>query len=48
MGVQPTDAIGGYRFTYRIEKGISKIQGAMKILKDMEYPEEMLDVIRGM
>lgn len=48
MGVQPTDATGGYRFTYKLEPGISKIQGAMKILKDMEYPEEMLDVIRGM
>jgi len=48
MGVKPTDANGGYQFTYKLEHGISKIQGAMKILKDMSYPEEMLDMIRGM
>lgn len=48
MGVEYTDASGGYRFTYKLEPGISKIQGAMKILKDMDYPQEMLDVIRGM
>jgi len=48
MGVQSTDANGGYRFTYRLEKGISNIKGAVKILKDMDYPQEMLDVIRGM
>jgi DNA mismatch repair ATPase MutS len=38
----------GYSFTYRLEPGISKIQGAMKILQDMDYPQEMLDVIKGM
>jgi hypothetical protein len=47
MGVQPTDATGGYRFTYKLETGISKIQGAMKILKDMDYPQEMLDNIQA-
>jgi hypothetical protein len=48
MGVQSTDNKGGYRFTYKLEEGISKIQGAMKILKDMDYPQEMLDVMNGM
>ena len=38
---------GGYRFTYKLELGISKIQGAMKILKDMDYPQEMLDNIQA-
>lgn len=38
---------GGYRFTYLLEPGISKIQGAMKILKDMDYPQEMLDNIQA-
>jgi hypothetical protein len=47
MGVQSTDANGGYRFTYLLEPGISKIQGAMKILKDMDYPQEMLDNIQA-
>jgi len=47
MGVKSTDESGGYRFTYKLEKGISKIQGAMKILKDMDYPQEMLDNIQA-
>jgi glutaryl-CoA dehydrogenase len=38
---------GGYKYTYKLEPGISKIQGAMKILKDMNYPQEMLDNIRA-
>ena len=38
---------GGYRFTYRLEEGISKIQGAIKILKEMNYPQEMLDSINA-
>jgi DNA mismatch repair ATPase MutS len=37
----------GYKYTYKLEPGISKIQGAMKILKDMNYPQEMLDNIRA-
>jgi hypothetical protein len=47
MGVKSTDESGGYRFTYLLEPGISKIQGAMKILKDMDYPQEMLDNIQA-
>jgi len=47
MGVKSTDESGGYRFTYKLETGISKIQGAMKILKDMDYPQEMLDNIKA-
>ena len=33
-------------FTYKIESGISRIQGAVKILEEMEYPEEIIDMIR--
>lgn len=47
MGVEYTDMNEGYRFTYKLETGISKIQGAIKILKDMDYPQEMLDNIRS-
>lgn len=35
----------GFKFTYKLEPGISKIQGAIKILKDMNYPQEMIDTI---
>jgi len=33
------------QYTYKIKKGISKIQGAIKVLKDMEYPKEIIDSI---
>jgi DNA mismatch repair protein MutS len=36
-----------YQFTYKIEPGISKIQGALQILEDMSYPDEIIDTIRG-
>ena len=32
--------------TYRIAKGVSHIEGALGILEDMEYPEEMIEMIR--
>ena len=35
-----------YHFTYKIEPGISKIQGALQILEDMSYPDEIIDTIR--
>ena len=35
-----------YQFTYKIELGVSKIQGALQILEDMEYPDEIIDTIR--
>ena len=35
-----------YTFTYKIEKGVSKIQGALQILEDMAYPDEIIDTIR--
>jgi hypothetical protein len=30
-----------------LKKGISKIQGAVKILKDMDYPAEILENIEN-
>ena len=35
-----------YTFTYKIEPGVSKIQGALQILEDMAYPDEIIDTIR--
>ena len=35
-----------YTFTYKIERGVSKIQGALQILEDMAYPDEIIDTIR--
>ena len=32
-----------FEYTYLLEKGISKIKGGLKVLKDMNYPQEILD-----
>ena len=36
---------GEFYYTYQMKKGISKIKGAAQVMKDMEYPEE---IIKGM
>lgn len=37
---------GKIEYTYKLKKGISKIQGAIAILKQMDYPEEIIQTIR--
>jgi hypothetical protein len=32
-----------FEYTYLLEEGISKIKGGLKVLKDMDYPQEILD-----
>jgi hypothetical protein len=46
MGTVP-NGDNGFKMTYKLEQGISKIQGAVKILKDMNYPQEMIDTIEN-
>ena len=36
---------GDLEYKYTISKGISQVQGAIKVLKDMEYPYEIIDTI---
>ena len=36
---------GGLKYLYRIKRGISKIQGAVRVLKDMDYPLEIIENI---
>lgn len=36
---------GDIRYTYRLVRGISRVQGAIKVLRDMEYPAEILETI---
>ena len=33
--------------TYKIASGISRIEGAVGILQDMEYPEEMIAMLQN-
>jgi DNA mismatch repair ATPase MutS len=34
---------GDLQYTYKFEKGISKVKGALKVLKDLNYPPSILD-----
>jgi len=36
---------GTFDYTYRMKRGISKIKGAVRVLKDMDYPKEIIDFI---
>ena len=36
---------GEIEYTYRIEPGVSTVQGAVKVLRDMEYPTAILETI---
>jgi hypothetical protein len=38
---------GEFDYTYKMKKGISKIKGALRVLKDMNYPEEIIKTIEG-
>jgi hypothetical protein len=33
---------GEFEYTYKMKKGISKVKGAFLILKQMDYPPEIL------
>ena len=35
---------GGIKYMYRVRRGISKVEGAVRILKDMNYPPEILEL----
>jgi hypothetical protein len=36
---------GTFEYTYKIKKGISKIKGGIRVLKDMNYPDEIIKTI---
>jgi hypothetical protein len=36
---------GTFEYTYKIKKGISKIKGGVRVLKDMDYPSEIIKTI---
>lgn len=36
------DEDGSFKYTYKIKKGISKIKGGIRVLKDMNYPTEII------
>jgi DNA mismatch repair ATPase MutS len=38
---------GNLEYTYKMKRGISKVQGAIKILEDMKYPQEIIDEVKN-
>jgi hypothetical protein len=36
-----------FEYTYKIKKGISKVKGAMKVLKDLNYPENIITTMKN-
>ena len=36
---------GALKYTYKMKKGISNIKGAIRVMKDMEYPEEIINTM---
>jgi len=47
MVVEKDPQTKALKYTYRIKKGISKIQGAISILEEMRYPTEILNDMRS-
>jgi DNA mismatch repair ATPase MutS len=47
MDAEIDEETGKIAYTYKIRRGISKIQGAVKILEEMNYPREILDTIQN-
>ena len=38
--------LNDFQVTYKIKKGISKVKGGIKVLKDLEYPKEIINNIK--
>jgi len=38
---------GNLSYTYKLKKGISKIKGAIQVMKDMDYPQEIIGMMQG-
>ena len=32
-----------FEYTYKMQKGISSIKGGVQVLKDLDYPQEIID-----
>ena len=32
-----------FKYTYELKKGISNVKGGVKVLKDLDYPEEIIN-----
>ena len=45
MKIECLDNNYTFNYTYKLASGISQVKGGFKVLKDLDYPEELLDTI---
>lgn len=45
MEINTTDISSNYTYTYKLVPGISEIKGGIKVLKDLEYPETIVNIM---
>ena len=38
---------GSFEYTYKIKKGISKMKGGVRVLKDLNYPDHIINTIEN-
>jgi branched-subunit amino acid transport protein AzlD len=47
MKIELLDNNYTFNYTYKMAEGISQVKGGFKVLKDLEYPDELLDTIQS-
>jgi len=45
MEINTSDCSLNYNYTYKLVSGISKIKGGIKVLKDLEYPDTIIETM---
>ena len=48
MKIDESTINGDFIYTYKIEKGISNIKGGVKVLRDLDYPQYIIDETKKM
>ena len=43
MTIKQNDSKSDFEYTYKLKKGISKVKGGIKVLKDLNYPKEIIN-----
>lgn len=43
MDIKTNDEMNDFIYTYKVKSGISRIKGGIKVLRDLEYPKEIIE-----
>jgi hypothetical protein len=46
MKIEMCDERGGIKYLYKLDKGISSIKGGIKVLQDLDYPQDIINSTR--